>query len=734
MKYYYTKIALTCLITTASVLSAIAGPESEDLTKAKYLYTHLAYNEAIPYYEKVAGTMNDPLIYAELGDCYRRVKNPQQAVVYYAKAVNMSGATPQIKLRYAQTLLSLQKYQDAIPWLKQYQQQFPEDRRVANLIKGAEQAPGIYGGIPEGGTKFMNFNTDGNEFGPSIRQGDLLITADTVISGRNKTDHWTGNPFYNMYAIKCDSMGNTSEEFRKVGADLNSKFHDGPVVFAADGKEAYFTRTNFVHRFLVDNARKDAADVVHLQIMVANGYDNSSNKFGSIKPFQYNNKNYSTAHPAISPSGNVLVFASDMPNAEGGTDLYLCRREGKGEWSAPVNLGKNVNTEGEEMFPYLYDDNTLYFSSDGWPGLGGLDVYKSSWNPYDQVFSAPEHLGIPVNSAADDMSYTMAGNASYFASNRVAPKGGDNIYMFNRQKSFLELTIIDEYSEKPVSGCTVSLESVPDKRSLTTGSEGTLFARIYPQTNYMVRLNRLGYQPQVFDLSTVSNRSNDTIHKFIRLVPNTQIAYNAVILDRATNQPIEDPWVVMTKVGSDQKSDSVMVPTGESFTGTMQTNAEYQVYAVKPNYYSDEKFISTKGIIPGSNDAIRDTIFMKKLEVGAVIRIENIYYDYDKANIREDAKPSLNRLFDLMQQNTGIAIQINSHTDCRGSDPYNMKLSQARAASVVKFLNEKGVEGTRMQSKGFGESAPIDKCEDCKKCSEEQHQQNRRTEFQILKM
>ncbi|MBL7711327.1 MAG: OmpA family protein, partial [Chitinophagaceae bacterium] len=126
--------------------------------------------------------------------------------------------------------------------------------------------------------------------------------------------------------------------------------------------------------------------------------------------------------------------------------------------------------------------------------------------------------------------------------------------------------------------------------------------------------------------------------------------------------------------------------------------------------------------------------FMKKLEVGAVIRIENIYYDYDKANIREDAKPSLNRLFDLMQQNTGIAIQINSHTDCRGSDAYNMKLSQARAASVVKFLNEKGVEGSRMQSKGFGESAPIDKCEDCKKCSEEQHQQNRRTEFQILKM
>ena len=190
----------------------------------------------------------------------------------------------------------------------------------------------------------------------------------------------------------------------------------------------------------------------------------------------------------------------------------------------------------------------------------------------------------------------------------------------------------------------------------------------------------------------------------------------------------------MTKVGSDKKPDSVMVPSGGSFAGVMQANSEYQVYAVKPNYYSDERLISTKGIIPGSNDAIRDTIFMKKLEVGAVIKIENIYYDYNKANIREDAKPSLNRLFDLMQQNPNISIQINSHTDCRGSDAYNMKLSDARAASVVRFLIEKGVDAARMKSKGYGESAPIEQCADCKKCTEAQYQANRRTEFQILKM
>lgn len=735
MKRFYTGISATLLSAMLLHTPALAGPDNTDLVKAKYLYTHLAFNEAIPYYEKIASTMNDPEVFAQLGDCYRLVKNPQQAVVYYAKAVTMSGASAVTKLHYAQTLLSLQRYDDALPWLHQYQKENPQERRVANLIKGAESAAATYAQIPEGNARMLSFNTNGNEFGPVIRKGDLLFTADTVIGGRKKTDLWTGSPYFNMYAITCDSNGNTTGDFRKVGTNLNTKFHDGPLTFTADGKDAYFTRTNFVRTLLIDNARKDAEGVVHLQIMVASGYDNANNKFAQVKPFRFNSKNYSTAHPTISPTGNTLIFASDMPGTEGGTDLFISRRDEKGQWATPVNLGKSINTEGEELFPYLYDDNTLYFASDGHAGLGGLDIYRSYWNAYDQVFSAPENLGIPVNSASDDMSLTLTadGNNGYFASSRVAPKSGDNIYMFNYQHSYMALTVVDAYSENPVSGVSVTLESIPDKRNLSTGSNGGLLTRMYPQANYVVKLNRLGYEPQTFDLSTISKRSNDTITKFIRLKPNTQIAYTAIVLDKATRQPIEDPWVVMTKVGGDKKADSVMVPTGESYTGMMETNADYQIYAVKSNYYSDEKFVSTKGIIPGANDAIRDTIFMKKLEVGAVVRIENIYYDYNKANIREDAKPSLNRLFDLMQQNTNISIQINSHTDCRGTDVYNMKLSDARAASVVRYLMEKGVEGGRLKSKGFGESAPVEQC-DCKHCTEAQYQENRRTEFQILKM
>lgn len=725
---------LTTVCCTTFCSTGYAGANDADLMKARYLYTHLAFNEAIPYYEKVAGEMNDPEIYAQLGDCYRLTKQAQQAVVYYAKAVTMSGAKPITKLHYAQTLLSLQKYEDAMPWLMEYQKAFPEDRRVANLIKGARQAPSVYAAFPEGGTRFLSVNTDGNEFGPALKHGELLITADTIISGRNKKDYWTGNPYYNMYALRCDSLGNPFGEYRKVGANLNTKFHDGPVTFTADGKDAYFTRTNFTRTFFIDNARKDAEGVVHLQIMQASGYDQATGRFSSVRAFPFNSRNYSTAHPSISPSGRTLVFSSDMPNGEGGTDLYICRLQSDGSWSNPENLGRNINTEGEEVFPYLFDDHTLYFSSDGWYGIGGLDIYKSVWSDRDGVFSAPELLGVPINSASDDMSLVLTadGNSGYFASNRVAPKRGDNIFMLQLQKVFLQLNIVDDISGQPVSGCSISLESATDKRNFTSDREGSLFTRLYPQSNYVIRLARLGYETQAIDLSTVSKRSNDTLWQSVRLKPHMHIGYQAVVMDKDTRMPIENPWVVMTRIGGDKKPDSVMVPTGGSYQGQMEANAEYQVYAVKPDYYSDEKIISTKGIIPGAKDVVRDTIFMKKLEVGAIVRIENIYYDYDKANIREDAKPSLNRLLELMHQNKTMRIRINSHTDCRGSDSYNKRLSDARAASVVHYMIESGVEAVRMESKGYGESLPIEICGACERCTEVQHQQNRRTEFEIL--
>jgi outer membrane protein OmpA-like peptidoglycan-associated protein/tetratricopeptide (TPR) repeat protein len=729
-KGLYAAVAATCL----------AGPaiarEDNDLMKAKYLYTHLAFNEAIPYYEKVAPNMNDPEVYSRLGDCYRFVKKPQQALEYYAKAVNIQGCPAETKLHFAQTLMNMQKYEDAIGWLKQYQAEHPQEQRVANLIRSCEKARAMYAAMPAGGTTFMPFNTDGNEFGPSISKGKLLITSDTIIGGRKKTDKWTGNPFFNVYAIQCDNTGNCGNDYKKVGANLNTKFHDGPCSFTSDGKTAYFTRTNFSHTFFVDKAHKDPQGVVHLEIMEATGYDNAANKFDKIKPFKFNSKNYSTAHPTVSPSGNTMVFASDMPGSAGGTDLYIIRKDAGGKWSQPVNLGKSINTEGQEMFPYLHDDKTLFFASDGLVGLGGLDIYKAEWSESANAFTEPVNMGIPVNSSFDDMSLVMNedGGSGYFASNRTAAKTGDNIYGFTMQEVYMSLMVVDEFSENPVPGVSVAIESVNDKRNFTTNGMGSVVTRTYPSAQYVAKLSKYGYESQSVDFSTFTSLKRDTINRFIKLKPNKAITYNAVIADAATKQPIDEALVIMTKIGGNKKPDSMYVTGGQPFNSSMETEAEYQVYAIKPNYYSDEKHITTKGMRPGSKEVIRDTIFLHELKKDVVIKIENIYYDYNKANIREDAKPSLDRLLDVLNQNPTMQIQLNSHTDCRGSDAYNMKLSAARAASVVKYLISRGIDGSRLKSHGYGETDPVDKCADCKKCTEEQHQRNRRTEFKILEI
>lgn len=212
------------------------------------------------------------------------------------------------------------------------------------------------------------------------------------------------------------------------------------------------------------------------------------------------------------------------------------------------------------------------------------------------------------------------------------------------------------------------------------------------------------------------------------------IYYNAVVLDENTNEQIENPMIVFAKLGGGS-ADTNYISGEEGFTTSMDANAEYSVYAVKDKYYSNERMVSTAGILPSMGvTKIRDTLYMKELRIGEVYKIDNIYYDYDKANIREDAKPSLNGLIQLLQQYPDMTIQVNSHTDCRGSDSYNMSLSKARANSVIKYLQERGIAKKRLMHKGFGETAPVEKCTVCDDCSDEQHQRNRRTEFQIISM
>ncbi len=718
-------------------VGAASARSNQDLLKANYLYRQLAFNEAIPYYEKVATDANDPEIYVQLGDCYRLTKRNTEAAAAYAKAVVMNGCPDMAKLHYGQVLMTLGKYSEASKWLKQYAATAPNEKRVANLITSCAWAPEMTGKIPSGVVVFQPFNTNGSDFGPALRKEQLVFASDTMVKGANvaKTDDWTGNPYYNILAVSCDPMGRCNSTITKIASDINTKFHDGPATFSGDGSTMYFTRTNISKQFLSRNSLPDQQGVVRLQIIVAKDYDEATGKFGKIEQFPFNSKDYSTAHPTVSPSGNTIVFASDMPGGQGGTDLYITTKQQGGNWSKPENLGGIINTEGDEMFPFLQDDNTLYFSSDGHVGLGGLDIYSATRSSAG-TFSQPEHAGIPVNSLNDDMSAVVhpVSNGIYFASNRPAEKGGDNIFFLNRQRVYLGLKIIDGATKKPLVGAAVTLKSTNSESRYTADMSGGVFTRLAPQSQYNVAITKAGYTSRNMNISSFDMKDNDTLWQEVSMEPDFSITYSAVVLDEKTGAAIEDPIVVFSKIGRSQ-SDSLVLPPGNAYTRTLSPNTEYYVYAVKDNYYSNEKVISTMGIDQSvGHTTLQDTIYMKKLQVGEVYKIENIYYDYDKANIREDAKPSLNRLLDLLAQYPQMKIQVNSHTDCRGSDSYNMNLSKARANSVIKYLQQRGIAKNRLLYKGYGETMPKESCDNCDACSETQHQANRRTEFQIIAM
>lgn len=726
MKYFL----ITCfLVFTSGIAEAKPG---NDLLRANYLYSRQAFGEAIEYYRKaVTANTNSLDAIVGLADSYRATKQPEQAAPWYEKAVAMNGCPDIVKFNYAQVLMNLQQYDKALPVLKEYQSKAPADRRVSNMIASCQNRVDKKVSIPAGTAHFASFNTDRSEFGAAFKGNELYFTSDTIISGLAESKK-APSPFYAIYGTTCNGQAQCGP-LKTIGGNINTKYHDGPCTFASDGT-MYFTRTNFEKKFLTKSPIPDNNDVVRLQIIIASNYDEQKNVYNRLETFPYNNKNYSTAHPALNEKGDMLIFASDMPGGEGGNDLYVCNKNSFGEWGAPVNLGKTVNTEGDEMFPFIGANNKLYFASDGHVGYGGLDVYEVDL--YSNSKPVVANVGMPVNSSYDDMSLVLdkTGNSGYFSSNRPAPKKGDNIYSFTRQNLFLSVKIVDDRTGKAIPGATARLSAGNEQSSMVSDERGQILTPLIPGSAYAIRVAKVGYDSVSDNIAATTPKQNDTVFKTIRLTKGFNIQYNVVVVEEQTRQPLENTMLVFVK-NSPFNADSMMLYSGQVFTTNLEENKTYNVYAIKDNYYGNEKFVSTKNLNPGASGVtLRDTIFMKKLQVGEVYKIDDIYYDYNKANIREDAKPSLNRLLELLNRYPQMTIQVNSHTDCRGSDAYNMKLSNARAQSVITYLNQRGIAKDRLKFKGFGESQPVDKCNVCEKCSETQHQNNRRTEFQILSL
>lgn len=382
---------------------------------------------------------------------------------------------------------------------------------------------------------------------------------------------------------------------------------------------------------------------------------------------------FNYGHAAPTPDGQMLFFSCDDPSGMGGYDIYMTLRTSEG-WLEPVMLPPTINTPGDEVFPWM-DADTLYFASDHHLGMGGLDLFKS-YRLGGRSWSSPENLRPPFNSGADDFGFLWAGaeqgsglRYGYLSSSRPGGIGDDDIYRIAELEP-----IAEPEPEEPVTEFRFEL----DIYTLT---------RIFQQAD----------DPN----SPVLGR---------RPVPGASIRISGE-LDSALVSNAEGSALVPIRPGGQYALDI-------SAPGFLNARARFDAQDIRPD--------PRKPLQRFELEVILERRFVEK-----EIVLENIYYDFDRWEIRPDAEPTLNKLAAMLQANPDIVIELASHTDCRGAAAYNQELSQRRAQSAVDYLIGKGIASGRLRARGYGKSRPAVDCI-CSRCTEAEHQTNRRTTFRIL--
>ena len=385
------------------------------------------------------------------------------------------------------------------------------------------------------------------------------------------------------------------------------------------------------------------------------------------------------------------------------------------------------------MFPYIAENGTLYFASNGHMGLGGLDIFSTQLEKGN--WSVPRNLGAPINSNLDDFGYVLRKDRihGYFCSNRAGGVGDDDIYSFQRLANGITY---NGYTGDSIGGVTVEVKSNQETTKVITERDGSFSFNPQPNIEYNFTATKDGYHESKLHLP--STDSTTTVR--IPMYPEGDLKLEVVVIDKKTHQPIDSALVKIVNEQKGMPEEKYTDKEGKTTFG-LDTNSKYRIEGYKETNNPSEKYlrvsadISTKGVYPPT--VMKETIELDKAKKVVPIKLEIIYYNLDKWDIRPDAAIELNKLVKLLKDNPTMEIELSSHTDCRGSKDYNMSLSKLRAISALEYIATQGISRVRMTYAGYGESRLLNncQCEDNNEipCTEEQHQINRRTEFKIQK-
>ena len=628
------KIISIFIITLLS--SAILTAQSNETKRADKHFNKYEFVEAATDYLKlVTDGKADTYVYSQLAESYFNVFNTVEAEKWYAVALETS-SEPEMVYNYSQMLKANGKYEESNTQLDLFASMRPADHRATAFRENPNYLPKIL----EKGKRFnvqnLAINSEVSDFGGTLKNGKLYITS--ARNSNRKTYGWNEEPFLDIYTAYVNDDG----EFQTpsiIEQNINTKYHEGTVSFSPDGNTMYFSRESFYEKvYERDSITKYKISVLNLYKSI-----NQEGQWSEAEALSLNGDSYSVKNPSVSADGKTLYFASDKTGGYGNFDIYSAPIDENGSVGDATNLGQKLNTEGQEMFPFISANNTLYFSSNGHLGLGGLDVFFAKI--VDGKVGPIRNIGIPVNGNADDFAFSINEETEegFVSSNREGGVGSDDIYSIKKIQPICDVlvsvTVKDHKTGLILVGAAVSIQD----------ADGNIFG-------------------------TKTSNTEGVVEYIIECNIDTKLVGSKI----------------------DYESGFTLV----AGTSEEEVSADLLLTPI------DEIILANKVIL------------------------NPIYFDFDKSNINAQAAFELDKLVQLMNKYKSIVLSAESHTDSRGSASYNLSLSERRAMTTAQYVISKGIDASRITGEGKGETMPSVDCGG--RCTEEEHQLNRRSEFLIL--
>jgi outer membrane protein OmpA-like peptidoglycan-associated protein len=601
------------------------------------------------------------------------------------------------------------------------------------------------------------------DFSPTFHKDGIVFVSNNSVEGKEKMyDKLINQKTMSLFIAKRNAKGDLQKP-EPFALELITSVHEGPLTFTKDFKTLYFSRNNNQK----GGKAKYVEKIDRMQIYESHQTDKG---WSNPKQLVFDREERDFCHPTLSNDGQKMYFSSNRKGGFGGMDLYVSNKLPNGDWSAPNNLGSAINSANNEVFPFIHEDGTLYFSSNKEGGMGGLDVYYT--RPKMETFDTPLSIGTPFNSQKDDFGFILdkERKLGYFTSNRAGGHGEDDIYSFattdeitpNENAEYeITLVVLDDKTLKPITNADVllGLNNWLSNQKIMTDNNGKTLLKLSRKHDYEIKVDKSTYKVEQIAIEKDNTRQELII--LLNQPDADERNITLVVLDKNTRQPLQNAVINwgQNNIITNKKGKVIL---------TLNRDEDYNIMVDKMHYNSNKIAFSkedgrveievlldnsTENGVVSLDDVNRSDYPTKpttqpsdsnnklntvsKVEITAssndFYQLKNIYYDFDKANIRSDASETLDSLILILNKFPDMEIELIAHTDSRGTNRYNDNLAQRRAINAEKYLLQYGISKSRIIHKSKGENELANDCGDGVPCDELRHQLNRRTEVRIVK-